>query len=132
MLFSIGATSKVWGWFWPIFCTRLFAALFLACVVAYQKYSSKSMSNKQPRVLHSFQVSGLAVVVGITETAGLLTYSLGTARTETSVVAALSSCFGLIPLAVGLIVLHEQPTRLQILGILLVIGGLLLLAIKPA
>ena len=133
MLFSIGATSKVWGWFWPIFCTRLFAALFLACVVGYQKYSSKSMQipNEQPRISLTFQTISLAAVVGTTETAGLLTYSLGTAQTETSVVAALSSCFGLIPLAVGLIVLHEQPTKLQILGILLVIGGLLLLAIKP-
>ncbi len=132
MLFSIGATSKIWGWFWPIFCTRLFAALFLACVVGYQRYSSKSVSNEQPRISLTFRAISLAAIVGTTETAGLLTYSLGTALTETSVVAALSSCFGLIPLAVGLIVLHEQPTKLQILGILLVIGGLLLLAIKPA
>jgi len=132
MLFSIGATSKVWGWFWPIFCTRLFAALFLACVVAYQKYASKSMSNEQPRISLTFRVISLAAIVGTTETAGLLTYRLGTAQTETSVVAALSSCFGLIPLAVGLIVLHERPTKLQIFGILLVISGLLLLAIKPA
>ena len=134
MLFSIGATSKVWGWFWPIFCTRLFATLFLACVVGYQKYSSKriQMPNEQPRISLTFQAISLAAIVGTTETAGLLTYSLGTAQTETSVVAALSSCFGLIPLAVGLIAFHEQPTKLQITGILLVIGGLLLLAIKPA
>lgn len=42
MLFSIGATSKVWGWFWPIFCTRLFTSLFLAYAVGYQRYHSKS------------------------------------------------------------------------------------------
>ncbi len=133
MLFSIGATSKVWGWFWPIFCTRLFAALFLACVVAYQKYrdGSTHIPERQSRIALTFQLISLAAIVGTTETAGLLTYSLGTALTETSIVAAISSCFGLIPLAAGIIVLHEQPTRLQIVGILLVIGGLLVLAIKP-
>ncbi len=134
MLFSIGATSKVWGWFWPIFCTRLFAALFLACVVGYQKYHARSrhISKGPVRIPLTFQLISLVAIVGTTETAGLLTYSVGTALTETSVVAALSSCFGLIPLAAGIIVLHEQPTKLQILGILLVIGGLLLLAIKPS
>ena len=133
MLFSIGATSKVWGWFWPIFCTRLFAALFLACVVSYQKYRAyyRHIPKVPTRIPLTFQLISLAAIAGTIETAGLLTYSLGTARTETSVVAALSSCFGLIPLAAGIIVLHEQPTKLQIVGILLVIGGLLLLAVKP-
>ena len=134
MLFSIGATSKVWGEFWPIFCTRLFAAVFLACVVGYQKYASKSkqVPGRQSRLALSFQVIILAAIVGATETIGLLLYSLGTAQAETSIVAALSSCFGLIPLAVGLLALHEQPTRTQIVGILLVIVGLVLLAVKPA
>ncbi len=133
MLFSIGATSKVWGEFWPIFCTRLFAAIFLACVVGYQKYfrKRKQVPDKQSRLPLSFQVMSLAAIVGATETVGLLLYSLGTAQAETSIVAALSSCFGLIPLAVGLLILHERPTKVQILGILLVIGGLVLLVIKP-
>src|SRR5712692_6704197 len=42
----------------------------------------------------------------------------------------LGSCFGLIPLAVGLTVFGERPARNQVGGVLLVIVGLLLLAVK--
>lgn len=134
MLFSIGATSKIWGEFWPIFCARVFATVFLAGVVGYQKYVSKGR-HMQERPSHGplpLQAVSLAATMGMTETVGLLFYSFGTAQAETSVVASISSCFGLIPLAVGLIVFHERPKRVQILGVLLVIGGLVLLAVKPA
>jgi len=48
----------------------------------------------------------------------------------TDIAAAISSCFGLIPLAVGLTVFGERPTRNQVGGVLLAIVGLLLLAVK--
>lgn len=134
MLFCIGAASKYYGWFLPILWTRLFACLFLSLVALARRRQAKSINQKQEK--RSFRKGlhtgvNLAILVGILESAGLLTYSLGTERTGTSVVAAISSCFGLIPLFIGIVVLREHPTPIQVAGIAIVMTGLLTLSLLP-
>jgi len=75
---------------------------------------------------------GLAVVVGLLETAGLLIYSFDTQLASTGIASAISSSWGIIPLLAGITLFRERPALYQIFGVMLVLLGLFLLAIKPA
>ncbi len=135
MLFTLGAAAQVWGWFLPIFWTRFFAMLAMLGLALWRHYrrSPGAPTTQGRRGFVVFGSSaGLAAVVGLLETVGLLVYSIDTQIAATDIAAAISSCFGLIPLVIGLTVFGERPTGNQVGGVLLVITALLLLAIKPA
>lgn len=85
----------------------------------------------KPTPLQSVGI-GLAAIVGLVETAGLLLYSLDTQVASIGIASATSSCWGIIPLLAGLILFRERPTFYQTFGVLLVLLGLCMLAIKPA
>ena len=135
MLFTIGAAAQVWGWFLPIFWTRFFAMLAMLGL-ALRRHFRRSPGAPTTQGGRGFVVfggsAGLAAVVGLLETVGLLVYSIDTQIAATDIAAAISSCFALIPLVIGLTVFGERPTGSQVGGVLLVIAALLLLAIKPA
>jgi len=137
MLFGIGLAAEKWGWFAPILWTRTFAALTLFLLAALQRYwprhsvqAAVTASKGKPAPLQTFGI-GLAVTVGLLETAGLLLYSFDTQLASTGIASAISSSWGIIPLFAGLILFRERPARYQIFGVLLVLLGLFLLAIKP-
>lgn len=138
MLFGIGAASPTWGWFLPIFWTRLFAAIALAGVIGWQRYRSHS-ANASPSSRSSGEINfslyrlglGFALGVGLFETTGLVMYSVGTQIAVTSIVATISSTFTLIPIIAGITFFHERPAVNQLIGVALVVVGLLLLGIKP-
>ncbi|HET8845824.1 MAG TPA: DMT family transporter [Ktedonobacteraceae bacterium] len=136
MLFCIGFFSAVWGWYLPILYIRTIAALTLAIFALWRlfrlRHTTKLVSApsaKHPRP--AFGSMGLAIVVGLLETIGLLIYSLDTQLASTSLASVLSSSWGIIPLVAGIVFFRERPLKQQTFGIALVFGGLLLLAIKP-
>src|SRR5258706_7317031 len=134
MLFSISVASQRWGWFVPIFWTRIFATFTLMCIAAWQRVYTRSAAGSLTNTTSaSFSLTwaggGLAAAVGLLETIGLLLYSEATHVAATSIVAAISSCFALIPLAVGITAFHERPTKQQVVGVCVVITGLVLLAL---
>lgn len=137
MLFGIGLASGLWGWFPPIFWTRVFAALAMLVGVTLRRLwsrrtgESRSDHNETP-FSPGLLAPGLAAVVGLFEIAGLLVYSFDTQLASTGLAAAISSCFGIIPLVAGITIFRERPVALQLFGVFLVIAGLFLLAIKPA
>ena len=137
MLFGIGLAAGNWGWFAPILWTRTFATLTLFLLAAISRirlrYSSRVVTaqEEKPTPLQVFGI-GLAVVVGLLETAGLLLYSVDTQLASTGIASAISSSWGIIPLFAGLILFRERPALYQVFGIVLVLLGLFLLAIKPA
>ena len=148
MLFGIGLSAQSSGWFLPIFWTRCFAALALAGVGTGQRMrrSQRSQQMRQSvasrtdtdsfneaTLTHPIVRAGisLAVIVGLFETTGLLVYSIDTQIAATGIAAAISSSFGLIPLLAGITIFRERPKLNQVAGVLLVITGLMLLAIKP-
>ena len=137
MLFGIGLAAGEWGWFAPILWTRTFAALTLFLLAALRRYWPRHSSQRivaspeeKPVILQTFGI-GLAVAVGLLETAGLLLYSFDTQLASTDIASAISSSWGIIPLFAGLILFRERPARYQVSGVLLVLLGLSLLAIKP-
>lgn len=134
MLFSISVASQRWGWFMPIFWTRIFATFTLMCIAAWQRVYTRSaagsLTNTTPASFSlTWTEGGLAAAVGLLETIGLLLYSEATHIAATSIVAAISSCFALIPLVVGMTAFHERPTKQQAVGVCVVITGLVLLAL---
>ena len=70
---------------------------------------------------------GLAALVGMLDTGGLLLYSFDTHVTATGIAAGVVSCFVLLPLLFGIIVLHERLAKHQAVGIGLVLVGLVVL-----
>lgn len=136
MLFGIGLAAGMWGWYIPILWTRTFATLTLFIFAAFRRYRLRHSSREvtapaeKPMPLRSFGV-GLAVGVGLLETAGLLLYSLDTQLASTGIASAISSSWGIIPLLAGLTLFHERPAPYQTAGVLLVLLGLFLLSIKP-
>ena len=138
MLFGIGLAAGTWGWYIPILWTRTFATLALLLFSAFRHFHSRfqrlhlaetALKEKPaPLYLHSI---GLAVIVGTLETAGLLIYSFDTRLASTGLASAISSSWGIIPLLAGITIFRERPVLYQIFGVLLVLAGLFLLAIKP-
>jgi drug/metabolite transporter (DMT)-like permease len=137
MLFGIGLAAGKWGWYAPILWTRTFAALTLFILAAFRRYQPRHSSRvvtvpeEKPVPLQTFGI-GLAVVVGLLETAGLLLYSFDTQLASTGIASAISSSWGIIPLFAGIILFRERPALYQIFGVILVLLGLFLLAMKPA
>jgi drug/metabolite transporter (DMT)-like permease len=137
MLFGIGLAAGKWGWYAPIFWTRTFAALALLLFLTFRRRFRFQPSDQpgiavkeKPASAHVFGI-GLAMVVGVLETAGLLLYSFDTQLASTGLASAISSSWGIIPLLAGITIFRERPASYQLLGVLLVLCGLFLLAIKP-
>jgi drug/metabolite transporter (DMT)-like permease len=71
----------------------------------------------------------LAVLVGMMELVGTISYARGAEVGLVSIVTAASATYPLIPVLGGVVLLHERPVPTQYLGIAMVIGGLLLLGV---
>jgi len=137
MLFGIGLAAGKWGWFASILWTRTFTTLTLFLLAALLRYwprhsylAAVTTPKEKPVPLQTF-VIGLAVVVGFLETAGLLIYSFDTQLASTGIASAISSSWGIIPLLAGITIFRERPALFQVFGVMLVLRGLFLLAIKP-
>ena len=136
MLFSIGLLSATWGWYLPILSIRTVAALTLLSLALWRvsrlrcsgKGASSTITKRSQLTLVGVS---LAILVGVLETAGLLMYSLDTQLASTSLASVLSSSWGIIPLLAGIVLFRERPLMQQMFGIVLVVGGLLLLTVKP-
>ena len=137
MLFGIGLAAGKWGWYAPILWTRAFAALTLFLLAVAGRMRSRlsvltcAIPQEKSTLLHAYGI-GLAVVVGLLETAGLLLYSFDTQLASTGIASAISSSWGIIPLLAGIIIFRERPALYQVVGVMLVLLGLFLLSIKPA
>jgi drug/metabolite transporter (DMT)-like permease len=72
----------------------------------------------------------LAIAGGMLECLAVLLFSRVTQITSTGITSVLASDFAVISLLVGLIVFHERLNVQQIVGIVLILGGICLLALS--
>ena len=63
------------------------------------------------------------------DTAGYVSFNLGTERSDTAIVAAASAPYAVIPVVAGVLFFHERPTPVEWAGVGLVIAGLVLLGL---
>lgn len=121
--FVSGSLAKNYGWLPPVVLSRVGSlALITAVTLATRGRNGEPM---QQRI--SARNLGIAAAAGFTDIVGVAAYSRGSELGLISIVAAVSATFTLIPVAGGILLFSERPAPNQLVGLLLVIGGLVTL-----
>jgi drug/metabolite transporter (DMT)-like permease len=121
-VYGIAYFSSTYGWLVPIFLARGFATLFL--FVVSLRGGEWRFPDRSPRLLAA--ISLIAVV----DTLGYVAFNFGVRHADTTVVATAAAPYSVVPIVLGVILLHERPRWAHWAGIGLVIGGLVLLGLS--
>jgi drug/metabolite transporter (DMT)-like permease len=117
--FVSGSLAKDYGWLPPIALSRVGSLILITAVtLAMRGGEREEMRRISPRNL------GIAAAAGVTDIVGVVAYSRGSELGLISIVAAVSATFTLIPVAGGILLFSERPAPNQLVGLVLVIGGL--------
>ncbi len=120
--FVSGSLAKEYGWLPPVVLSRVGSLILIAAVTfAMRGRDGERLQRVSPRNL------GIAAAAGVTDILGVAAYSRGSELGLISIVAAVSATFTLIPVAGGILLFSERPAPNQLLGLVLVIGGLVTL-----
>jgi len=116
----MGYTAQRIGWVTTVFVGRTFSVTIMIVAATVRR----------PELDRDDRVGILgAVAVGLVDIAGISLYSRGVEIGLVSIVTAASATFTLIPVVAGIWLLRERPAPSQLLGIVVVVGGLLLLGL---
>ena len=118
-VFSLGALSKEFGWFIPIYFIRLGTLVFLLPV--------QFRSHSWPWQQIPSKVVLVAVLVGTLQFGGLLAYALGAEVGQLSIVAVAFAVYPILPVLGGLLIFRERLAARQTVGVTLALGGLVVL-----
>lgn len=121
--FVLGVSVKAddLGWLAPVFLARLFSTVFVFASLI--KGGGWRFSDRSPRVLWAI------VALALLDTAGYISFNLGTEHSDTAIVAAASAPYAVIPVIAGVMFFHERPTPTEWVGVGFVIAGLVLLGL---
>ena len=122
-VFISGWAAKRFGWFLPMFCSRLGTMAALAAVVGAT--GGRTIQRPGP----SARFLWLAAVVGVVDLGGFAAFTRGSQVGLVSIVIAVSATFPLIPMAGGMLAFGERPAPTQLLGAALVVVGLFVLGV---
>jgi uncharacterized membrane protein len=119
--FLLGWISDRAGWVAGLWGSRLAQVVFyLPLVVVFRKELS--------RLRPGFGL-WIALLAGAADILGVVTFSAGSERGLNSIVLAASAVFPLIAVSLSVIVFRERLVANQVVGVVLVIGGLLVLGL---
>jgi len=126
-VFGVSYYRPQLGWLAPIFLARGFAAVFVLGHVLVVG------SREPPDAVRSLRRRGKLVAVmmllALLDTGGYACFNLGAGHAGTAIVAAASAPYAVVPIAMGVTVLGERPTRAQWLGVGIVIAGVVMLGV---
>jgi drug/metabolite transporter (DMT)-like permease len=129
--YIMGWASKEAGFLPSLWFGRLsMMTVFLgaALVVWLRSRSERAERTEPPEAPEPVRSAiGLAVMVGVVELLGTISYARGAEVGLVSIVTAASATYPLIPVFGGVALLQERPAPNQYLGVAMVIGGLVLL-----
>ena len=77
----------------------------------------------------SFRLLGVIVLLALVDTGGYVFFNFGSRHAETSIVAAASSPYSVVPILMGVFLLAERPALVQWVGIAFAVSGLVLLGL---
>lgn len=113
------------GWLGPILLARLFSAVFLLAHVlstgATRAYPIAPAAEGRRRL------RATVTLLALLDTGGYVCFNLGVGHAATAIVAAASAPYALVPIAMGVSILGERPSRAQWLGAGLVVAGVIVL-----
>ena len=119
--FLLGWISDRAGWIVGLWGSRVAqVAFFLPLFVVFRTQLS--------RVRLGFGL-WIALLAGAADILGVVTFSIGSERGLNSIVLAASAVFPLIAITLSVIVFKERMVTNQLVGVVLVVGGLLLLGL---
>jgi uncharacterized membrane protein len=119
--FLLGWVSQRAGWIQGLWGSRVAQVAFYAPLVF--------VFRDELRRLRPGAGLWIALVAGAADLLGVVMYSIGAARGFISIVLAASAVFPLIAVALSILVFGERVVANQVVGIVLVVGGLLLLGL---
>lgn len=146
-VFGVSYYRPTIGWLAPIFLARGFAALFvLGHVLAVGRVqpvavSAESAADVADRAVQAGDVMidierpasqrrtlvALMMLLALLDTGGYVCFNLGVGHAPTAIVAAASAPYAIVPIAMGVSMFKERPTRAQWLGVGFVIAGVVVL-----
>ena len=127
------------GWLGPIFLARGFAALFLLGHVLAGGVdpaaggADPAAGGADPaaggarRARRRRRLVAMIMLLALLDTGGYVCFNLGVGHAATAIVAAASAPYGIVPIAMGVSMFGERPTRAQWLGVAFVIAGVIVL-----
>ena len=119
--FGIAALSREYGWFAPVFLTRLYMAPILMPVVAVRReWIWRGLTPK---------LAALVVAVAALENLSLLAFTRGSQVGDVSIVAVASTAYPIIPVIGGVAFFGERLSAIQLAGLLIVALGLTALSL---
>ena len=120
-LFALVALAEPLGWLLPILLTRMTGLPLLAAIVARRR--------ERPWRLLGPRALALACAVGWLDAAGFLLFNRGAEIGQAALTSAAAATYPLVPVACGLLLLHERLRAYQAIGIAGVLAGMTLLAL---
>jgi drug/metabolite transporter (DMT)-like permease len=120
-VFSVSVDARELGWLLPIFLARGMSCVLLAGVAA---------PGRRWRIpAWTPGLAGILALVGLLDTAGYAAFNLGVRDTETSLVAAASAPYAIVPIVMGIALFSERPAWTQRSGAAAIIAGIVLLGV---
>ena len=138
-VFGVSYYRQRIGWLGPIFLARGFAALFLlghvlaggvdpaAGGVDPAAGGADPAAGGARRARRRRRLVAMIMLLALLDTGGYVCFNLGVGHAATAIVAAASAPYGIVPIAMGVSMFGERPTRAQWLGVAFVIAGVIVL-----
>lgn len=108
------------GWIVPVLLARLASTAFIAGAAA---------ARRQLRLPRTRPALIAIAIAGILDSVGFLMFSIGATEADTSIVAAASAPYAVVPIVAGVVAFHERPSPAQWVGIGGVLAGVILLGL---
>lgn len=119
--FAIAALSREYGWFAPVFLTRLYMAPILIPVLAVRReWIWRGLTLK---------LAALAVAVAALENVAMLAFTRGSQVGDVSIVAVASTAYPIVPIIGGIVFFGERLSAMQFAGLVVVAVGLTALSL---
>jgi len=139
------------GWLGPIFLARAFATVFVLAHVLAGGGATPGSTETIPEtdaiaagagplasgavalerdvrhVPRRGELLGLMALLALLDTGGYVCFNLGVRHASTAIVAAAAAPYAIVPIAMGVTLFGERPTRPQWLGVGCVIAGVVVL-----
>ncbi|MGI9183536.1 MAG: EamA family transporter [Solirubrobacteraceae bacterium] len=117
------------GWLAPIFLARGFAAGFVLGHVLVAGGRGEPAPDTARAPGRNRRLAALIMLLALLDTGGYACFNLGAGHADTAIVAAASAPYAIVPIAMGVTLLGERPTRAQWLGAGIVIAGVVMLGV---